>query len=187
MGNTQFRHTELGFCAPKCRLAPRILDVGGDGNCRFRAFFASLRGDVNFEAFHKPLRGIAARNLRSRGPAKGGRLAVGRPWAGTDAVQILGGTFGVRASPYQGSTAGSYCVVGQLESLREVIFVLPRGHWYGVRGSIPPHRGATPLRSSTHPTRCGSRGAAHSGDNAEDSPGARPGGSSVMPSATSRV
>ena len=30
--------------------------MGGGGNCCFRAFFASLRGRVNFEAFRKTLR-----------------------------------------------------------------------------------------------------------------------------------
>ena len=120
MENTEFRNGELGFCPPKCRLAPSIMDVEGDGNCCFRAFSASAFGRVNFQAFHKPLRDMAARNLGKRDPAKGARLAVGKTWAGTDALCILGEIFGVRVNLYHGRTEGSYCVVGQLDSLREV-------------------------------------------------------------------
>ena len=103
---------------------------------------------MNFQAFQQPLRDMAARNLGKRDPTKGARLTVGKTWAGMDALQILGETFGVTVNLFQGCTEGLYCVVGRLVSLREVNLLLRRGRWYGVRGSIPPRPGMTPLGSS---------------------------------------
>ena len=167
-------------------MAPWILGVQGDGNCCFRAFLASLCGHANFEVFHKTLREKAARILGRMGSAKGGKLAIDKTWAGTDALQVLGEVFGVRMNMFRGGIAESYCAVGCLDSHREVNLVLRRGHWCGVRGSIPPILGRSPLNSSDHPMHGGSYCAPAGSDHAEESQEARLDETFVIPSDTSR-
>ena len=168
--SAQFRNAGMGVCAPERRLDPQTLHVRRGGN---------------FEVCHKSLRGKAARNLGGGG-AKGGSPAIGRAWAGADALQVLGEISGVRENMFRGANARSYCAAGQLESRCEVSLVLRRGRRCGAPGSFPPLLGRAPLSSSARPMHGGAHNAAGASGHAEDSRNTRSDEGSAAASDTPR-